>query len=156
MNPRHFLGARYSMTTPWQPHREPLRTTLLRTTIIALVVGAVVAHCSRGRIGWLPGSLLMLWFSFGGHWVELWYLNWLRPRLSGARPIQIVARVGTWFVGGCGLAFAMALSARALAGFSPAQWPAWWLGGVAFIGLELLAHIALQLRSRPSFYNGLG
>ena len=42
----------------------------------------------------------------------------------------------------------------ALAGFRPARWPAWWLGGLAFIGIELLAHLLLQLRGRPSFYNG--
>lgn len=143
------------MTTPWQPHREPLRTTLLRTTIIALVAGGVFAFQSRGRISWPVAALLFLWFSFGGHWVELWYLNWLRPRISTARYVQIVARVGTWFVGGTVLALGMALTARAL-GLGPARWPAWWLGGIAFIGLELVVHLALQLRGRPSFYNGRG
>jgi hypothetical protein len=144
------------MTTPWQSHREPLRATLLRTIVIALVAGAVVAYWSGGRIRWPLAVLLVLWFSFGGHWVELWYLNWLRPRLSGARAVQLLARAGTWFVGGSGLAVGMALTARAFSGWRPAQWPPWWLGGVAFIGLELLAHLALHLRGRPSFYNGLG
>ena len=144
------------MTASWQPHREPLRTTLLRTIIIALVVGVVVAQSTGGRIRWPLGTLLMLWFSFVCHWVELWYLNWLRPRLSRARPLQITARVATWFVGGIGLAVGMALTAKVLAGFLRDQWPAWWVGGVAFIGLELLVHLALQLRGRPSFYNGRG
>lgn len=144
------------MSTSWQPHREPLRTTLLRTIIIALVVGVIVAYCSGGRIRWPLGALFMLWFSFGGHWVELWFLNSLRPRLSSARPLQIVARVATWFVGGSVLALGMALTARVLAGILPDQWPAWWLGGAAFIGLELLVHLSLQLRGRPSFYNGRG
>jgi hypothetical protein len=143
------------MTTPWQPHREPLRTTLLRTAIIALVAGGVFALRSGGRIRWPLATLLFLWLSFGGHWVELWYLNWLRPRISVARYVQIMARVGTWFVGGTVLALGMALTARAL-GFRPARWPAWWLGGIAFIVLELVVHLALQLRGRPSFYNGRG
>ncbi len=98
----------------------------------------------------------MLWFSLGGHWVELWFLNWLRPRLSAARAVQVGARVGAWFVGGTGLAVGMALPALVLAGFRPAQWPAWWLGGLAFIGLELVVHLVLQLRGRPSFYSGRG
>jgi hypothetical protein len=144
------------MTTPWHLHREPLRSTLLRTIIIALVVGAIAARWSRGRLSWPVATLLMLWFSFGGHWVELWYLTWLRPRLSSARPVQIAARIGAWFVGGSALALGMALTARMLAVFAPDQWPAWWLGGVAFIGLELVVHLALQLRGRPSFYNGRG
>jgi len=143
------------MTTPWQLHREPLRATLLRTTIIALVAGGVVALRSGGRIAWPLASLLFLWLSFGGHWVELWYLNWLRPRISSARLMQIMARVGTWFVGGTVLALGVALTARALA-FRRARWPAWWLGGFAFIVLELVVHLGLQLRGRPSFYNGRG
>ena len=98
-------------------------------------------------------ALLILWFSFGGHWVELWFLNWLRPRLSIARGAQAGARVAVWFVGGCALALGMDLTAMALTEFRPAQWPAWWLGGLAFIGLELVVHLVLQLRGQPSFYN---
>jgi hypothetical protein len=144
------------MTTPWQPHREPLRTTLLRTISIALVIGAVLARGSQGRFSWPLATLLFLWFSFGGHWVELWYLNWLRPRLPSARNVQVAARVATWFVGGCGLVLGMALTERAFSEFRPARWPHWWLGGFAFIGLELLAHLVLQVRGRSNFYNGRG
>jgi hypothetical protein len=70
-----------------------------------------------------------------------------------------LARLGVWFVGGTGLALGMGLTAMAL-GFPPAQWrawgPAWWLGGLVFIGIELVVHLALQLRGRPSFYDGRG
>ena len=144
------------MTTPWQPFRETLRTTLTRTIGIAVIVGAVVALLSGGRVRWAVATLLFLWPSFGGHWVELWYLNWLRPRLSAARPVQIVARVAVWFVGGVALAFGMALTAKALSGFRPVRWPAWWVGGCAFIVLELVAQLVLHMRGRPSFYNGRG
>jgi hypothetical protein len=144
------------MTSPWQPYREPLRVTLVRTGIIALVVGAVLARSRGGLARWPMATLLMLWPSFGGHWVEVWFLNWLRPCLSNARAVQVGARVGVWFVGGIGLALGMDLTAMALAGFRPAQWPAWWVGGIAFIGIELVAHLVLELRGRPSFYNGRG
>jgi hypothetical protein len=138
----------------WQPYREPLRTTLLRTVTIALVVGAVLARSWGGLARWPLATLLVLWPSFGGHWVELWFLNWLRPRLSTARAVQVAARVGVWFVGGTGLALGMALTAMTLAGFAPSRWPAWWLGGLGFIGVELVAQLALQLRGQPNFYNG--
>jgi hypothetical protein len=145
------------MTSDWQPYHEPLRTTLARTVTIALAVGAVLALSWGGGIArWPLTTLLVLWPSFGGHWLELWYLNWLRPRLSDARAVQIGARVGVWFIGGIGLALGMALTAMVLAGFRPARWPAWWLGGFAFVGVELVAQLALQLRGRPSFYNGRG
>jgi hypothetical protein len=67
-----------------------------------------------------------------------------------------VARVATWFVGGVVLAIGMAITASTLGGFRPARWPAWWLGGGAFIALEVLVHLVLQVRGRPSFYNGRG
>ena len=146
----------HSMTSQWQPFREPLPVTLLRTGTIAIVVGAVLAQFWGGLARWPMATLLVLWPSLGGHWVELWFLNWLRPRLSAARRVQVAARVGVWFVGGIGLAIGMGLTATAIGGFRLARWPAWWLGGLAFIGIELVAHLVLQLRGRPSFFNGRG
>jgi hypothetical protein len=32
----------------------------------------------------------------------------------------------------------------------------WWLGGLGFVGIELVAHLVLMARGRPSFYDGLG
>src|SRR5437870_566412 len=144
------------MTSPWQPHREPLRTTLLRTATIAVVAGALLARSWGGLARWPIATLLMLWPSFGGYWVEIFFLNWLRPRLSSSRAVQVAARLAVWFVGGTVLAVGMILTAMALAGFHPRHWPAWWLGGPAFIAIELVAQLPLQLRGRPSFYNGRG
>ena len=144
------------MTSRWQPYREPFRTTLVRTVTIAVVVGAVLARWWGGMALWPMTTLLVLWPSFGGHWVELCFLNWVRPRLSPARAVQVGARVGVWFVGGSALALGMALTAMALAGFPPARWPPWWIGGLAFIGIELVAHLGLQVRGQPSVYNGRG
>jgi hypothetical protein len=145
------------MTTPCQPFLEPLRVTLLRTVAIAAVVGAALAAESHGGLRrWPLMLILVLWVSFGGHWVELWYLNWLRPRLNAAVTVQAAARIGTWYLGGCILVLGMCLTATALDALPPARWPRWWLGGLAFIGIELLVHLVLQLRGKPSFYNGRG
>jgi hypothetical protein len=144
------------MTSRWQPYREPLRTTVLRTGMIAIAGGAVLARFWGGWARWPMATLLALWFSFGGHWVEIWFLNWLRPRLPGARGLQVAARAGVWFAGGIVIAMGVRAAAMALEGDHPAHWPAWWLWGLGFIGIELVAHLALQLRGRPSFYNGRG
>jgi hypothetical protein len=144
------------MTSQWQPFREPFRITILRNGMIAIVAGAVTARLWSGLWRWPLATLLVLWPSLGGHFVELWFLNWLRPRLSNARGVQVAARIAVWMVGGAGLAIGMALTAMTLAGLRPARWPAWWTGSLAFIGVELVAHLALQLRGRPSFYNGRG
>jgi len=145
-----------ALTSPWQPFREPLRITLLRTGMIALVIGLVLARFRLGMARWPIATLLALWPSFGGHWVEVWFLNWLRPRLSVARSVQIAARLAVWFVGGAGLTIGMDLTGMALTGLPTTRWPAWWLGGPAFTGIELAAHLVLQLRGQPSFYNGRG
>jgi hypothetical protein len=150
---------RKTMHATWQPYRESLRTTLTRTVLVAIVAGTVFATWSAraGRtLRWPVAVALMFWPSFGGHWLELWYLNWLRPRLPVARTVQVVARLGTWFLGGCLLGVGVLLTARALSGFRLTQWPAWWVAGVGFIGVELVAHMALQARARPSFFNGRG
>ena len=141
------------MTAAGQPHREPLRTTMIRNALIAIGAGTVLAASARS-IRWPFAVVLMLWPSFGGHWIEVWYLNWLRPRLPAAPSVQRLARIGTWFVGGCGLGLGMSLTARALGGNGPATRPAWWLAGVVFVGLELIVHVALQLRGKQSFFNG--
>jgi hypothetical protein len=144
------------MTSAWQPYREPMRTTLARTIAIALIVGAVVVRVSgRGIASWPIAVVLVLWPSFGGHWVDLWFLNWLRPRISPVRAVQVSARLAVWFAGGLVLALGMGLTAMALGSRRP-PWTAWRLAGLAFIGVELVAHLALQLRGRPSFFNGRG
>jgi hypothetical protein len=70
--------------------------------------------------------------------------------------VQVLTRLSVWFVGGSFFVVAMALTAEALVGRQPMPWTAFWVGGVGFIGVELVAHLFLQLRGRPSFYNGRG
>ena len=142
------------MTLSWRAHREPLLTTALRVGGIALAVGALLAWRIGGLSRWPLTTVLVLWFSLGGHWIELWFLNWLRPRLPAERQIQIAARLVVWFIGGIGIGFGMASTAT-FAGYTPARWPSWWLLGFGFVALELLVHVGLHLRGRPNFFNGL-
>ena len=145
-----------TVTTAWQPFREPLRATLTRTIGIALVGGAVLSRRWGGLAWWPLASVVVLWPSLGGHMLEIWFLNWLRPRLPHARGVQIAARLTTWFLGGVLLWFAMQLTVAITTGAPLAPRAAWWMGGVAFIGIELVAQLTLQLRGRPSFYDGRG
>ena len=80
----------------WQPYKERLRTVVLRNGVIAIVLGALVARLWGGLARWPLTTLLMLWPSFGGHWLEVWFLNWLRPQLATASPVY-----GTWRANGC-------------------------------------------------------
>ena len=71
-----------TVASQWQPYRESLRTMMWRTGVIAVVAGAVLARFWVGVARWPMATSLVLWPSFGGHWVEIWFLNCLRPRLS--------------------------------------------------------------------------
>jgi|SRR4051812_12609822 hypothetical protein len=139
----------------WQPFREPLRRTLTRTLGIAAVAGGILALARGGLAHWPAATVVMLWPSLGGHWVELWFLNWLRPRLSRGRAAQVAARLAVWFVGGVALGVGMWLTAAALPGLRPPRPSVWW-AGLGFVGVELVAQTGLQLRGRPSFFNGRG
>lgn len=139
----------------WQPYREPFRTTLLRTCTIALAVGGVLALTSHRLSRWPILSLLMLWPALGGHFVEIFFLNVLRPQLPAARGVQVMARLVLWFAGGVVLMLAIEATASAI-GYTPLRHVEWWIGGIAFIGIELVAHLVLQMRRRGSLYNGRG
>jgi hypothetical protein len=145
-----------TIPTEWEPFREPRRATLTRTVGLALVGGALLSRRWGGLAWWPLASVVMLWPTLGGHFLEIWYLNWLRPRLPRDRGVQIAARVTTWFLGGVVLWFAMRLTVAMITGERIAPRAAWWMGGVAFIGIELVAQLGLQLRGRPSFYNARG
>jgi hypothetical protein len=110
---------------------------------LAVVIGAIVAQFRGGLSQWPRTSLLALWVTFGGHWVELFFLNVVRPHVSNARAVRVVV----WFAGGVLMATGMGLSGFRIA---------WWIGGVGFIGVELALHLLLQLSGRASYYNGRG
>ncbi len=138
----------------WQPFHEPLRATFVRTGLVGLAVGCVIAVVSGQLASWLQWTAFALWFSFGGHWVELLFLNWLRPRLPAARWPQVLGRVYTWLVAGTLLMIGARITVLSLS--TPAmRLPPWWLGGPVFLCVELLVHALPQLRGQPNFYNGL-
>jgi hypothetical protein len=96
----------------WKPYREPLRSVILRNLTIAIVLGAAVVLITGRLSRWPSAALLALWPSFGGHWLEVFFLNGLRPRLPAARGVQAVSRISLWFAGG--IAFALAIRATAM------------------------------------------
>jgi hypothetical protein len=70
----------------------------------------MLARSWGGLACWPLATLLVLWPSSGGHWVDAWFLNSLRPRFSMACGVQGAARLAVWFVGGIGLAIGMRLT----------------------------------------------
>jgi hypothetical protein len=106
----------------------------------------------------LPGVILLaLWPSLGGHYVEIAFLDGVRPRLPRGRLVQVSTRLVWWIAGGALLAAAMIATAHALPRPAPRwQWSLWWVGAPLCVGLELVAHSMLALRRCPNFYRGDG
>jgi hypothetical protein len=138
----------------WQPFHEPFRVTLVRTGLVALALGCVVAVVSGRLASWPQWTAFVFWFSFGGHWVELFFLNWFRPRLPAARWPQVLGRVCTWLAAGTLLMVGARVTVLSLSAQSM-HLPSWWIGGPVFLCVELLVHVVPQLRGQPNFYNGL-
>jgi len=147
-------------------YRESLATTITRTGLIALVLGSIGTVARLGRVpssgmewyGWLVLVLFVSWISFGGHWVELFYLNFLRPRIARLHDgLLILVRVAIWLVGGA-ILFLGAVTTRSL--LSSGDWPtdpqvqgAVLYGGPMFVVIELVVHLIAVAIGRPSFWN---
>jgi hypothetical protein len=142
--------------TSEQRPRVPERFTrvLARSFAIAALVGAVVAIFGRACFA-LTTGLLALWPSLGGHFVEVAFLDGVAPRLAPGRAVRAAARVAWWLVGGALLGVAMIASSHAMGRVGP-PWRWWWMGGPAFVALELVVHGVLAARRCANFYRGNG
>ena len=110
---------------------------------------------------WLVLVLAVAWISFGGHWVEIAYLNVIRPRIARLPDAALMAvRIAVWLVGGT-LLFVGAAVTRSM--LTVGQLPdggllrdVLLLGGPIFVGVELVVHSVAYLLAQPSFWNRLG
>lgn len=153
----------------FMPCRERLATTLTRTILIALVVASVLTVV---RLRHVPSSMAesrfalallvsVAWISVGGHWVELFYLNVLRPRRAHWPDASLaLLRLTVWLIGGTILALAAITTHSLVATAHPPRPPqlitALKFGGPLFVGVELIVHTLLALKGRPSFWNRRG
>jgi len=143
------------LTDQWVRFHEPFWRTLLRNVLIAVVVGAILAVC-RGNLSLVgPFTLLAMWFTLGGHYVEVVFLNRVRYRLPKTRASQVLGRLSFWFLGGCVLYLGMSATMRLLTGTS-ARYRDLWIGGILLMGIEAVVHIVGLLRRKQNFYLGTG
>jgi hypothetical protein len=137
-----------------EPFREPWHTTAVRTISLAVLVGLAVGLILRRPAIAPLVALLALWFTLGGHFIELLFRNRLGPPLRGRATYQ-VARLVFWFLGGGLLYAGVWMTDRILTGHVPPRFP-WWSAGVGFVVVELLIHFRLHSLGNASFYDGRG
>ena len=138
---------------PSEPFSERWRTTALRTGLLALAVGVAVGLIT-GHLAVVPSvTLFALWFTLGGHFLELLFRNRLSQHVSDQPAARMLARVAFWFVGGAVL-FEAAQATQTL--FARRVSVPWWLAGIGFVGVEFLVHLGLRARGEASVYDGRG
>jgi hypothetical protein len=136
--------------------REPVQRTLRRTITIAVVVGLAIALGRRNIRVWPIASMAALWFSLGGHYVELLFLRVLRSRLPAGRAVQTAARVVLWFAGGAMLGLGASATLALIGAPARALWSTLWGGAIVFVAIELVVHAVLRARGSPSMFDGRG
>jgi hypothetical protein len=96
---------------------------------------------------------LALWFTLGGHYGEVLFLNVVRFRLPVSRSTQIAVRLAFWFLFGCLLFLGMNATARLLS-IQAFPYRRLWIGGCVLVGAELVVHLLALIRRKPNFYDG--
>lgn len=150
----------------FKPFHESLAVTLRRTITIAIIVASVITLIRPHHLPtlfarwreWFSLAVFVGWISVGGHWVELIFLNGLRPRIAHWSDLSLAAvRIGAWFIGGTILFIAAAISRSLIAtGQLPDQTQvthALVYGGLAFVGIELCVHLVMLVMRKPCFWN---
>lgn len=130
---------------------EPLGRTLIRNLAIAVVVSTAISLFRHDFRRFLPVAVLALLPSFGGHYIEVAFVNHIRAQLPNDSLTRALVRILVWFGGGVFLYLGMAFTSRVLP-IHPLPIGFWWCGGLLFIALELVLHAVLAIRGRSEFY----
>jgi hypothetical protein len=137
-----------------EPFIQTVIRTVLTTTIIAVILYLVHLFPS-GNSSKLT-QFEMIWsvvfcVVFGGHWLELVFINYLKFALPKNILLLYLIRIAYWFLCAIPLFFIIYNSFPHKTG----HLGHWWIFGFFYIGIELLMHGMMQLRSKKSFYNGV-
>lgn len=131
--------------------------TILTTTIIAIILNWLHVFPSDGKsklalfeMIWLVVFLIV----FGGHWLELLFINGIKFSLPKNIPSLYFMRIVYWFLCAVPLFFIANLIAN-LFSHNTVRMGHWWMFGFFYIGIQLLMHAIMQLRLKKSFYNGV-
>jgi len=142
---------------------ESFGRTVLRACILGLVISVAVCFGQLKNASDLNKMLSLLFTTFLyiggvivflGHYTELFFINYLRFKFPSDKITQLVIRFLYWYISG-GLLFYLAMVLRGVLEHKPVYSGILWMGGVYFIGIELIANLILQLRVKKSFWNGV-
>jgi hypothetical protein len=130
---------------------------LLTTTIIAVILywlhifrQGEISKLSLFEMIWSWGFCIV----FGGHWLELLFINYLKFVLPKNILLLYFIRIAYWFLCSVPLFYIANLISN-LFSHKTGQLGNWWTFGFFYIGIQLFVHAVMHIRSRKSFYNGV-
>ena len=131
--------------------------TILTTTIIAIILFWL--HLFPSGINSKVSLFEMIWsvvfcIVFGGHWLELLFINQIKFALPKNITLLYFTRFVYWFLCAIPLFF-MAGLINNLFSHKTETLGHWWAFGGFYIGIQLVMHAIMQIKTKKSFYNGV-
>ena len=142
-----------------EKYKEKIKNTLIRNFLIALLIGLIFTFVQFDNFNDVTTKQLTIniisifWISFGGHWIDILYLNYLRFQLPKKRHIETTTRLLWWYLGGTLLFTAVSITQNAFNSVTMIPLISWYYG-IIFILIEFVAHGIMQLVRKESFWNG--
>ena len=144
-----------------EKNTEPIGQTLIRTVITTTIIAAIIYWLHLFPSGGKSKLSLfeMIWsivfcIVFGGHWLELLFINRIKFYLPNNILVLYLIRIGYWFLCAVPLFYIAGLVCN-LFNYQTGVLGKWWTFGIFYIGIQLVMHGIMQLRYKKSFYDGV-
>jgi hypothetical protein len=144
-----------------QKFTESFPKTLIRTLITAALIAVILlfAHVFPLHGMSKPAVFSIIWLMifcivFGGHWLELLFINDIKFMLPQNLLLFYLTRLIYWFLCAIPLFILADWIGNSLShqGLRLGNWLTF---GFFYIGIELFMHAIMHLRWKKSFYNGI-
>jgi hypothetical protein len=98
--------------------------------------------------------LVIFCIYFGGHWLELLFVNRIKFMLPKNLLFLYFVRICYWFLSAI-ILLALASVVYNLLSNRKGPLVEWWIFGLIYIGIQLVMNAIMHMRSKKSFYNGV-
>jgi hypothetical protein len=136
--------------------RTIIRTVVTTTIIAAILYGLhIFRHIEQSKLTQFEMIWLIVFcIVFGGHWLELLFINRIKFVLPKNIPLLYFIRIAYWFLCAIPL-FLIANEIVSLFTHKTHLLGHWWIFGLFYICIQLFMHAIMQIRTKKSFYNGV-
>ena len=136
---------------------ETVKRTIITTTIIAIIINwsGIFPSGEKSKLA-VFGMIWLVVFCivFGGHWLELLFINHIKFVLPKNILFLYFVRICYWFLCSIPL-FVLATLVNNLLSHRTGHLGGWWAFGFLYIGIQLLMYAIMHTRLKKSFYNGV-